>query len=333
MLGTSQVVVVHCGRSVTGERRGSARWEGCFPPRIWQDVCTLEPAPPSHLYIAKERVPAAAVLVGVDGRVQDVNEEAASLRGLTLEQAVGTAAQQGMPLVVTMSVNTDAAGASHELVAVVSHELRAPLTGVKGLLQTVLEYWDRFDDAERQRLLQMATENADRMGRLLSELLDLSRLEAGRLSVRREDTDLGQLIDEVVERTVQMWTDSGGDKPVIEAHTQQLPVLPLDAERIEQVFTNLIENALRYAAPPLRITAEVTDAHVTVVVADSGQGIAPEDVERIFDKFVRRDHERRSGTGLGLYIVRGLVEAHGGRVWATSVVGQGSQFHVMLPRP
>ena len=294
----------------------------------------MSTAPSSDLHIALDRVPVAAVLVGADGRILHVNPEAATMLGQTVDDAILMAADRVVPLVVGMATATarDEADASHELVAVVSHELRAPLTGVKGLLQTVLEYWDRFDDAERQRLLQMAAENADRMGRLLSELLDLSRLEAGKLSVRREDTDLGQLITDVVDRVVQMWTDSGGDKPTIETQVEALPMLRLDAERIEQVFTNLLENALRYADPPLRITTEVTESDVVVVVADTGNGIAPDDAERIFDKFVRRDNERRSGTGLGLYIVRGLVEAHGGEVWVTSVVGEGSQFHVRLPR-
>ena len=294
----------------------------------------MNAAAASDLFAALERLPVPAVLVGVDGRVQQGNAAAAMLLGETLDDALGTAAAQGLSVIVGMMAGNShgAAGTSHELVAVVSHELRAPLTGVKGLLQTVLEYWDRFDDAERQRLLQMAAENADRMGRLLSELLDLSRLEAGRLSVRREATDLADLINEVVGRVVQMWTDSGGDKPVIETAIDDLPEMALDGERIEQVFTNLLENALRYAEPPLHISADVSEAEVTITVADHGEGIAADDVDRIFDKFVRRDHERRSGTGLGLYIVRGLVEAHGGSVWATSQLGAGSQFHVRLPR-
>ena len=285
--------------------------------------------------VALSQIPVAAVLVGTDGRVERVNDEAAALLGERVDDALGVAASEGISLVLGLSGQEShhEATASHELVAVVSHELRAPLTGVMGLLATVMEYWDRFDDAERQRLLQMAMENAERMGRLLGELLDLSRLEAGQLSVSRESVDVVPLIDRVVEQVIHAWTDGGGEKPDIRVDLDVIPSLAADEERLGQVFTNLIENALRYAAPPVTVTAELEADQVTFLVSDSGDGIAEADLHRIFDKFVRRDAERRSGTGLGLHIVRGLVEAHGGRVWATSTLGQGSQFHVQLPLP
>ena len=288
----------------------------------------------ADVVVALDQMPVAAVLVGTDGRVQQVNDEAAALLGERVGDALGAAATEGVPLLVGMTsyqASEHDAASTHELVAVVSHELRAPLTGVKGLLATVLEYWERFDDTERQRLLQMAMENADRMSRLLAELLDLSRLEAGRLSVRREALDAAPLIDRVVEHVVQSWTDGGGDKPDITVELGPLPPVPADEERLAQVFTNLVENALRYAEPPIHISGAVDGEVVTFVVKDSGRGIEPDDLSRIFEKFYRRNGERRSGTGLGLHIVRGLVEAHGGRVWATSEIGVGSQFHVQLP--
>lgn len=283
--------------------------------------------------VALSQFPVAAVLVGADGRVEQVNDEAADLLGEQVGDALGSAASDGVPLVLGLRnlQHHQEASASHELVAVVSHELRAPLTGVMGLLATVLEYWERFDDAERQRLLQMAMENAERMGRLLGELLDLSRLEAGQLSVRREDVDVLPLIHGVVDQVIQSWTEGGGDKPEVRVDIAAVPTLSADQERLVQVFTNLVENALRYAAPPIVITAEIEQAKVTFVVADSGEGIEAEDLHRIFEKFVRRGSERRSGTGLGLHIVRGLIEAHGGHVWATSTIGEGSRFHVQLP--
>src|SRR3712207_5042951 len=167
--------------------------------------------------VALSQIPVAAVLVGTDGRVERVNDEAAALLGERVDDALGVAASEGISLVLGLSGQEShhEATASHELVAVVSHELRAPLTGVMGLLATVMEYWDRFDDAERQRLLQMAMENAERMGRLLGELLDLSRLEAGRLSVNRTLMDVTPVIERVVEHVIESWVAGGGDKPQI----------------------------------------------------------------------------------------------------------------------
>src|SRR3712207_2568612 len=167
--------------------------------------------------VALSQIPVAAVFIGTDGRGEQVNDEAADPLGEQVDDALGAAAEKAVPLIlaITGAEPHEEATASHELVAVVSHELRAPLTGVMGLLATVLEYWERFDDAERQRLLQMAMENADRMGRLLGELLDLSRLEAGRLSVNRTLMDVTPVIERVVEHVIESWVAGGGDKPQI----------------------------------------------------------------------------------------------------------------------
>jgi signal transduction histidine kinase len=140
------------------------------------------------------------------------------------------------------------------------------------------------------------------------------------------------LIEGVIEHVVHAWIEGGGDKPAIMAELGELPPIMADGERLQQIFTNLVENALRYASPPILLTADVEGDWVTFVVSDSGEGITESDLARLFDKFFRRSGERRSGTGLGLYIVRGLVEAHNGKVWATSTIGVGSQFHVRLPR-
>ena len=218
--------------------------------------------------------------------------------------------------------------ARSDLVSTVSHEIRSPLTSVKGFVKTLLAKWDRFTDEQKQQMLATVNEDADRVTRLLGELLDVSRIDAGRLQLRRQMVDVAAIAGRVATRLSS--TDEGHDIEV--AFDEDVPKLYADPDKVEQVLTNLIENALKYGGGTTRVVGTTSDAFVTVVVMDQGQGIPSQYLTQIFHKFFRRAGERRTGTGLGLYITKGIVDAHGGKIWATSEEGAGTQMHFTLPR-
>ena len=218
--------------------------------------------------------------------------------------------------------------ARSDLVSTVSHEIRSPLTSVKGFTKTLLAKWDRFTDEQKRQMLATVNDDADRVTRLLGELLDVSRIDAGRLRLRRQLINLTDVVDRVASR----FSVADPDGRLVVNLPAGAPQLYADPDKVDQVVTNLVENALKYSDGKVEICGEVTDESVRVTVVDEGRGIAPEHLEAIFTKFFRRSGERRSGTGLGLYITKGIVEAHGGRMWATSEVGKGSRFNFTLPR-
>jgi signal transduction histidine kinase len=218
--------------------------------------------------------------------------------------------------------------ARSDLVSTVSHELRSPLTSVKGFTKTLLAKWDRFTDEQKKQMLATVNEDADRVTRLLGELLAVSRIDAGRLQLKRQMIRLDRMIPAVVGRA-----EAGfGHGRRFEVDVPDLPELYADPDRIEQVLTNLIENAVKYTDGPIEIRAAEAEDHVRVAVADRGEGIEAEHVNAIFTKFFRRPGEKRQGTGLGLYITKGLVEAHGGEITVTSDPGGGSTFSFTVPK-
>jgi signal transduction histidine kinase len=220
------------------------------------------------------------------------------------------------------------ATAGIEIVSTVSHELRSPLTSVKGYTSLLLNRWERLADDQKRMMLEQVNHDADRVTRLITELLDISRLETGRLVLRRQMVDLAALAKTVVEKVVMEYPD-------LEVALQFPDTLAqpyADPDKLEQVLSNLVENACKYGSSHgLLITGEVVDRSVAVSVTDKGEGIPAEDIPRVFDKFFRRAEGKPTGSGLGLWISRGLVEAHGGRLSATSIPGQGTTFRFTLP--
>ena len=213
------------------------------------------------------------------------------------------------------------------IVSTVSHELRSPLTSVKGYTSLMLNRWDRLADDKKREMLEQVHHDADRVTRLVTELLDISRLETGRLVLQRRNIDLADLAATVVEKVAMAY-------PQLDCRLDigDIPEVYADPDKIEQVLTNLVENAAKYASPTgMVVTARVTGNDVSVSVTDTGEGIPTDDLTKVFTKFFRRDHGRPTGTGLGLWISRGLVEAHGGELTASSEVGAGSTFTFTLP--
>jgi hypothetical protein len=229
-------------------------------------------------------------------------------------------------IVIAMRPSGERSGIA--IISTVSHELRSPLTSVKGYTSLMLNRWERLRDEQKRTMLEQVHHDADRVTRLVTELLDISRLETGRLVLRRQMVDLPVLARSVVEKVEMAIPELDCTVAVPEA----LPKVYADPDKVEQVLTNLVENAAKYGSPKaMRVTATVEDGLVAIAVRDTGDGIPADDLPRVFTKFFRRDHGRPTGTGLGLWISQGLVEAHGGELTATSTLGEGSTFRFTLP--
>ncbi len=213
-----------------------------------------------------------------------------------------------------------------DLVSTVAHELRSPLTSVKGFTATLLAKWDRFPDEQKKLMLETVNADADRVTRLLAELLDVSRIDAGRLELRRQVVDVPRAVRKAVAAAVAAGEPE--DRFTVEV-TGELPEVWVDPDKLDQVVGNLVENALRHGAGRVHVTVGPEGDGVEVVVSDEGEGISEETAARVFTRFWRGN--RRGGTGLGLYIVKGLVEAHGGSVQVRRAPSGGAAFRFVLP--
>jgi signal transduction histidine kinase len=217
-----------------------------------------------------------------------------------------------------------------DLVCTVAHELRSPLTSVKGFTATLLAKWGRFTDDQKRVMLETVNADADRVTRLITELLDVSRIESGRMEVQRQLVDIPDRVRKIIAGRVAC--GEAEDRFRLEASTD-LPETWLDADKIDQILVNLIENAIRHGAGIVTTMVEAMridgEPAVVVSVRDQGEGISPEVAPRVFRQFWKG--KRRGGTGLGLYIVKGLVEAHGGTITVQRAPGGGAEFRFTVP--
>jgi two-component system phosphate regulon sensor histidine kinase PhoR len=221
-------------------------------------------------------------------------------------------------------------------VSTVSHELRTPLTSIKGFISTLLQDEDgTFYDHETQReFYTIIDTECDRLTRLISDLLNVSRIEAGRaLDLNPKSVTLPALIDKVV--TVQKsYTDK--HQLVIDIKNE-LPTIVADEDKVDQILTNLTNNAIKYSPSggTITVSAVAEGDIVRMAVSDQGMGIPKEHLPKVFERFHRvdnRDTRKVGGTGIGLYLVKHLVEAHGGKIWVESEHGKGSSFIFELPK-
>ncbi len=245
--------------------------------------------------------------------------------------------------------------AMRDLVANVSHDLKTPLTSVQGFAQALLEGATQ-DEAARQRAASVIHEEAGRMVRLVEELLELARIESGQMVLDQHPVDLGSLLGGVAQALAPV---AAKKQVKLDVDLAGLPTVAGDSDRLAQVFTNLLDNALKYtsAGDRVRVTTQILKAQprprrggllarpddstlvslrtdfVEVSVADTGRGIPSEDLPRIFERFYQSDKARTGprGSGLGLAIAKEIIEAHGGRIRAESVEGVGTRFIVALP--
>lgn len=218
------------------------------------------------------------------------------------------------------------------LVGSVSHDLRTPLASIKASVCDLADPTIDLTDDDRRTLLRTIEEETDRLSRFVTNLLDMSRIEAGALEVRREATPLNELVDEVLHRT-----ESVLQRHPVEVEIGDVPLVDVDYFLIGQVLANLLENAGRYTPPDtlIRITAAPIGRWVEVRVSDRGPGIPPVERERIFDAFYRpsgdRSRGQTQGTGMGLAISAGVVAAHDGHIWTEPTPGGGATFVFRLP--
>jgi K+-sensing histidine kinase KdpD len=220
-----------------------------------------------------------------------------------------------------------------ELLATVSHELRTPLGSIKGHATTLARFSAQMEPEERHEFLTAIDRATDRLSELVDNLLLVQRLDAGLLPTFPEPLDLAELAEQIVAETAERTAAH----PLSTDVPAGLPAVRGDPRRVRQVLVNLVDNASKYspAGRPIRVAAEQVGEEVLVSVHDEGEGIPAEHLERVFERFHRLDSDLRqstSGTGLGLTICQGIVEAHGGRIWAESAgVGRGSTFRFTLP--
>jgi len=217
-----------------------------------------------------------------------------------------------------------------DLVANVSHELKTPISALRAHLENLLDGVEEPDPETLQVMLQQS----ERLGRLVDQLLDLSRLESGDLPLEPEDVDLGPLVQQVVSEVGV--ARGAGEVEVRNQVPPELPRVRADRERVHQVLFNLLDNAVRFtpAGGKVTVTASGENGRCIVTVSDTGPGIEPEHLPRLFERFYRVDPARSregGGTGIGLAIARSVVEAHGGHIWAESDMGEGSAFRFDLP--
>ena len=220
-----------------------------------------------------------------------------------------------------------------EFVAMVSHELRAPLTSIKGSAATVLDAVPALDPAEMLQFFRIINGQADHMRGLISDLLDAGRIETGTLSVAPDPAE----VTELVEQARNTFLSGGGRHAVRIDLPPDLPRVMADRQRIVQVLNNLLSNASRHSpqSSPIRVAAVREGVHVAISVSDQGRGVSPELLPHLFRKHAdvgAGDREGRAGSGLGLAICKGLVEAHGGRIWAeSSGLGRGTRVTFTIP--
>ena len=218
----------------------------------------------------------------------------------------------------------------NSLLSSVSHDLRTPLASITGAASTLLESGAKLDARTRQDLLEALHEEAERLNRLVQNLLEMTRLESGALQLHAE----WHPIEEVVGAALGRFGKRFGDRQVATRIPADLPLVLIDDVLAEQVLINLLDNALKYtpAGSPIEISASSVDGAVLVEVADRGPGLPSEDEKRIFDKFFRGGSGGAvRGAGLGLAICQGIVEAHGGQIWAENRPGGGVVFRFTLP--
>ncbi len=222
--------------------------------------------------------------------------------------------------------------AKSDFVSTVSHELRTPLTSIKAYTATLRRGDVQFDEDTRQEFLRVIEDETDRLARLVSDILDVSRIESGRLELKKRDFDLAALTRIVIGKL-----EGHSSRHAIRLHAPpSLDPVCADPDKIEQVIMNLVDNAIKYSPSGGEVTVSLEQGRhrAEFRVTDRGVGIPPEHLPYIFDKFHRVDNRATReiyGTGLGLYVSKSIIEAHGGNIWVESEPGAGSTFHFTLP--
>lgn len=235
------------------------------------------------------------------------------------------------------AVSIEEERAAHEdglkdLTDIVSHELRHPITILKGYAGFMRESWSSLDDVKRAEILQIIENSADRLESLVNDFLDVSRMERSMFAIHKEEVDLSSL----VKKAIDEMCNKGFGNDFVVSLPEEDRMIDGDPEKLVQLLIILLENALKYSpgSSVVELRAERKNGHMEVAVLDRGAGICDEDRERIFERFFQSEEARnhsKSGIGLGLYIARKIVDAHGGRIWCEPRQDGGSAFRFILP--
>ncbi len=214
-----------------------------------------------------------------------------------------------------------------DLVATVAHELRSPLTGVKGFVSTLLRKWEKLNDEQKKLMLTTVHSDSERLSRLITELLDVARIDTGRLPLYPREVEAVSVVEKCVE-----FVRAGTSRTIESSYDERTPAAFADPDKFSQVVLNLVDNAVRHGEGVVRVSTEPLSEPfpgVLIRVDDQGEGIPEVMRARVFTKFWK--HGVRGGTGLGMYIVGGLVRAHGGEVRIDDAPGGGARLEVRWP--
>jgi PAS domain S-box-containing protein len=220
-----------------------------------------------------------------------------------------------------------------EFVALVSHELRTPLTAIRGFAETIFDYWDEITPEQRRHYLGIVLDESKRLSSLVTDFLDITRLESGGIEMTRTDVNISALFAKIA----QLFKEHPQKPKFVLRVAPDAATVRGDSEQIYRLLLNLVGNAVKYTPPGGAVTLDAAldgDA-VVLSVTDEGPGIAAIDQEKLFQKFFRAGDaisRKTPGTGLGLAICRGIADAHGGRIWVESAPGRGATFKTLFPR-
>jgi len=219
-----------------------------------------------------------------------------------------------------------------DFVSNVAHEFRTPLTIIKGNVDMVVK--GRIGDvtSEQKEMLDGAMNVANRLARLVNDLLDISRIESGKTKLKKERLNINKIIEENIIAFDRMIKDK--KQGLKKELAKDVPEIDADIDKITQVFVNLLSNAVKYSPEGGAITVKTVnlEKEIMIEVSDTGEGMAQENIDKVFDKFTRVTAEKKEGTGLGLPIAKDIVVLHKGRIWVKSELGKGSQFYFALPK-
>ena len=283
-----------------------------------------------QLHIGQRNVGAILLRRGVDRQITPEEKQLLAAFAEQVQVAVERARLQDEATEAQVLRRTDALRTA--LLSAVAHDLRTPLASIKAAGGSLLSKRIQWQSAERDDFLQAIIGEADHIDRLVHNLLDMARIEAGRLAPHKEPRRVDELISAVLERLAPRLEG----REIIQHVAPGVPMLMLDEVEIDEAFTNLLENALKYTPndSPIEINVRQEDGFVVVEIEDRGPGVPAQDLPLLFDRFYRvqaSNNKAIQGTGLGLAIVKGIIEAHGGHVGATNREGGGAVFSFTLP--
>jgi two-component system sensor histidine kinase KdpD len=310
---------------------GVARWVYAHRQPAGLGTTTLPGASAVYLPLQAPRGPVGVLGVRpADIHVLDAPDQLHQLETFANQTALAIERAQLAEEAQQAEVRIETERLRNSLLSSVSHDLRTPLATITGAASTMLESRSRLDDGTRQELLESIREEADRLNRLVQNLLEMTRLESGALQLRKEWHPLEEVIGAALNRLGKRLADRRVDTNL----PPDLPLVPIDDVLVEQVLVNLLDNAIKYtpSGSPIRIMATATDEALTVEISDHGPGLPRGDEDKVFEKFYRGLPTGGRGVGLGLAICQGIVKAHGGHIWAQNLPEGGVAFLFTLPR-